>query len=75
MITHVVPSPIMVEIMYRCLHIFKNSEVQRNLSGLCSSLLQLLPKAGGGEEPLPEGLFHLLLTGTVPTKEQVRGEG
>jgi len=30
-----------------------------------------LPKAENGEEPLPEGLFWLLLTGEVPTKEQV----
>jgi citrate synthase len=30
-----------------------------------------LPKAPNGEEPLPEGLFYLLLTGEVPTKEQV----
>jgi citrate synthase len=30
-----------------------------------------LPKADGGSEPLPEGLFWLLLTGEVPTKEQV----
>lgn len=34
---------------------------------------KLLPKAEGGEEPLPEGLFWLLLTGEVPTKEQVQG--
>ena len=34
-----------------------------------------MPKAEGGEEPLPEGLFHLLLTGAIPTKEQVRGRG
>jgi citrate synthase len=27
----------------------------------------------GGEEPLPEGLFWLLLTGEIPTKEQVKG--
>lgn len=33
---------------------------------------KLLPKAEGGSEPLPEGLFWLLLTGEVPTKEQVR---
>ncbi|RMD43646.1 hypothetical protein DV735_g1430, partial [Chaetothyriales sp. CBS 134920] len=33
---------------------------------------QLLPKAAGGEEPLPEGLFWLLLTGEVPTEQQVR---
>lgn len=32
-----------------------------------------LPKAPGGTEPLPEGLFWLLLTGEVPTEEQVRG--
>lgn len=32
-----------------------------------------LPKAKGGDEPLPEGLFWLLLTGDVPTDEQVRG--
>ncbi|KAL7038648.1 hypothetical protein ACKWTF_009643 [Chironomus riparius] len=32
---------------------------------------QLLPKAKGGAEPLPEGLFWLLMTGDVPTKEQV----
>ncbi|CAB1414843.1 unnamed protein product [Pleuronectes platessa] len=32
---------------------------------------QLLPKAPGGEEPLPEGLFWLLITGQVPTEEQV----
>ncbi|XP_076460479.1 citrate synthase, mitochondrial-like [Babylonia areolata] len=32
---------------------------------------KLLPKANGGEEPLPEGLFWLLVTGEVPTKEQV----
>jgi citrate synthase len=30
-----------------------------------------LPKAPGGEEPLPEGLFWLLVTGEVPTSEQV----
>jgi len=32
---------------------------------------ELLPKAPGGNEPLPEGLFWLLLTGEVPTAEQV----
>lgn len=32
---------------------------------------ELLPKAAGGEEPLPEGLFWLLVTGQVPTQEQV----
>merc|ERR1711863_118219 len=34
---------------------------------------ELLPKAPGGAEPLPEGLFWLLLTGDIPTEEQVRG--
>lgn len=34
---------------------------------------QLLPKAPGGSEPLPEALFWLLLTGEVPTSEQVEG--
>ncbi|KAL1918574.1 uncharacterized protein VTP21DRAFT_2596 [Calcarisporiella thermophila] len=32
---------------------------------------QKLPTAEGGQEPLPEGLFWLLLTGEVPTKAQV----
>uniref|UniRef100_A0A3Q2SXI2 Citrate synthase n=1 Tax=Fundulus heteroclitus TaxID=8078 RepID=A0A3Q2SXI2_FUNHE len=32
---------------------------------------KLLPKAPGGEEPLPEGLFWLLITGQIPTEEQV----
>ncbi|KAG1735775.1 citrate synthase-like protein [Suillus lakei] len=31
----------------------------------------LLPAAPGGTEPLPEGLFWLLLTGEIPSKEQV----
>lgn len=34
-------------------------------------LQQLLPKAEGGEEPLPEGAFWLLITGEIPTKAQV----
>jgi citrate synthase len=32
-----------------------------------------LPKAPGGQEPLPEGLFWLLVTGEIPTQEQVAG--
>lgn len=32
-----------------------------------------LPKAPGGKEPLPEALYWLLVTGEVPTDEQVRG--
>jgi citrate synthase len=30
-----------------------------------------LPKAPGGNEPLPEGLFYLMLTGELPTEEDV----
>ena len=30
-----------------------------------------LPKASGGDEPLPEGVFWLLLTGEIPTSAQV----
>jgi citrate synthase len=30
-----------------------------------------LPKAKGGQEPLPEGLFYLLLSGEVPSDEDV----
>jgi citrate synthase len=33
---------------------------------------KLLPKAKGGEEPLPEGLFWLLCTGDVPSDAQVK---
>lgn len=32
---------------------------------------KLLPKANGGEEPLPEALFWLLLTGDIPTDAQI----
>ncbi len=35
-------------------------------------LRQKLPKAPGGEEPLPEGIFYLLLTGELPTEEDVK---
>jgi citrate synthase len=31
-----------------------------------------LPKAAGGSEPLPEGLFYLLLTGEVPSAQDVK---
>ncbi len=34
-------------------------------------LQQKLPKAKGGSEPLPEGLFYLMLIGDLPTKEDV----
>ncbi|MCG2816143.1 MAG: citrate (Si)-synthase, eukaryotic, partial [Candidatus Aminicenantes bacterium] len=32
-------------------------------------LQKKLPKAPGGEEPIPEGLFYLLLTGDLPTED------
>lgn len=32
-------------------------------------LREKLPKAPGGTEPLPEGIFHLLLLGEIPTVE------
>lgn len=35
-------------------------------------LQEKLPKAPGGEEPLPEGLFWLLLTGDLPTEDNVQ---
>jgi citrate synthase len=34
-------------------------------------LQQRLPKAQGGTEPLPEGLFHLMLLGELPMDEDV----
>src|SRR5215470_19259757 len=34
-------------------------------------LREKLPKARGGDEPLPEGLFYLMLVGELPTEEQV----
>src|ERR1700761_6785294 len=34
-------------------------------------LREKLPKATGGTEPLPEGLFHLLLIGDLPNEEEV----
>jgi citrate synthase len=33
-------------------------------------LQQKLPKAEGGSEPLPEGLFYLMLVGELPTEEE-----
>lgn len=33
---------------------------------------KLLPTAEGGTQPLPEGLLWLLLTGELPTKDQVK---
>src|SRR3990167_9241708 len=33
-----------------------------------SDLQNKLPKAQGGQEPLPEGLFYLLLSGELPSE-------
>src|ERR1700755_3558248 len=33
-------------------------------------LREKLPKSNGGTEPLPEGLFHLLLIGELPTADE-----
>src|SRR6201985_3472822 len=33
-------------------------------------LQQKLPKAPGGTEPLPEGLFHLMLLGELPSADE-----
>lgn len=35
-------------------------------------LREKLPKAKGSNEPLPEGLFYLLLIGEIPTEEEVK---
>jgi citrate synthase len=35
-------------------------------------LRNLLPKAPGGSEPLPEGLFWLMLVDEIPTEEEVK---
>ncbi len=35
-------------------------------------LRDALPKVPGGKEPLPEGLFWLMLVGEVPTEEEVK---
>ena len=34
-------------------------------------LIEKLPHAQGGSQPLPEGLFHLMLIGEIPTHEDV----
>lgn len=34
-------------------------------------LREKLPKAAGGDEPLPEGLFYLMLVGSLPTDDDV----
>ncbi|TNE56393.1 MAG: citrate (Si)-synthase, eukaryotic [Bacteroidetes bacterium] len=35
-------------------------------------LREKLPRAANGKEPLPEGLFWLMLVGQIPTKQQVK---
>lgn len=38
-------------------------------------LREKLPKAPGGTEPLPEGIFYLMLTGDLPTQDEVLNLG
>jgi len=38
-------------------------------------LREKLPKAPGGTEPLPEGIFYLMLVGELPTQEDVTNIG
>src|SRR6478735_8980741 len=38
-------------------------------------LREKLPKAPGGTEPLPEGIFYLMLLGELPTQEDVLNLG
>src|SRR3954462_12802751 len=38
-------------------------------------LRQKLPKAPGGTEPLPEGIFYLMLVGELPSQEDVLNLG
>jgi len=35
-------------------------------------VIEKLPKAPGGEQPLPEGIFYLLMTGELPTENDVK---
>jgi citrate synthase len=35
-------------------------------------LMEKLPKADGGNEPLPEGIFYLMLIGELPTADDVK---
>src|SRR3569832_1976415 len=36
-----------------------------------AELREKLPKAPGGTEPLPEGIFYLMLVGELPTQDDV----
>src|SRR5580693_122555 len=38
-------------------------------------LREKLPKAPGGTEPLPEGIFYLMLLGELPNEEDVHNIG
>src|ERR1700759_527253 len=46
-------------------------EVLRSRSYSIPELQQKLPKAQGGTEPLPEGLFYLMLMGELPSEDDV----
>ena len=53
------------------LHYISSEEGIRFRGKTIPECQDLLPRAPGGSEPLPEGLFWLLLTGEIPTQAQV----
>ena len=55
----------------RCLALATITLVPRFRGFTIPQCQALLPKAAGGSEPLPEGLFWLLVTGDIPTVDQV----
>lgn len=67
-----------LSIKYMCVHFMPPSSPPFDTQGIrfrgysIPECQKLLPKGPGGEEPLPEGLFWLLVTGQVPTEEQVK---
>jgi len=57
-----------ISMLWDCSLLDKNEGIRfRGFS--IPELREKLPKAPGGEEPLPEGIFYLLLIGEVPTAE------
>lgn len=52
-------------------HFFISEEGIRFRGKTIPDIQNELPKAPGGQEPLPEGLFWLLVTGEIPTQDQV----
>ena len=57
-----------ISMLWDCSLLDKNEGIRfRGFS--IPELREKLPKAPGGKEPLPEGIFYLLLIGEVPTAE------